>query len=470
MWKQQKPLLSATKKKNAADQRKSEDATTRTKRKCSQRPRRTTKMKNGNGWASGLACILLSVPQGINHGGICQGTGVTNIFDICRNLSQNSSHDFAGSRFGQARSTMYAVGSSKRADLFADLRFHVLCDVGIEFDPLAGDDVAIDGFSLDVVRDCHCGGFDHVLVPGKRCFNLGRSDPMPGHVDDVIDASCDPKVPVLIASCTIARAVVPLVKSEVRLFKSCVVAEQRSHLPWPRLLNGQISRSCSLQFVTIIVEEHRDNAQHGERGGSRLHWCGARHARDAVPARFRLPPCVHDGAFLVSNDVVVPQPRFRVDGFSHCAKHSKGGQIVLVRELIPESLECTDGGWSRVELIDFVLLADFPEAPSVWIGWNSLEKYRCCAVEQRTIGDVGVSRDPANVCRAPVDVSGMVVERVLGGRVRPHHVPTRGVQHTLGLARGSAGEEEEQWVLRVHPFHRAVSTFGIFSLKEGAIN
>lgn len=63
-------------------------------------------------------------------------------------------------------------------------------------------------------------------------------------------------------------------------------------------------------------------------------------------------------------------------------------------------------------------------------------------VQQGTISDVGVTCDPTNVCCAKVDVSWMVVKRVLEGSSSVEHIAPNGVQHSLGLPCAATGQEK----------------------------
>ena len=52
-------------------------------------------------------------------------------------------------------------------------------------------------------------------------------------------------------------------------------------------------------------------------------------------------------------------------------------------------------------------------------------------IGQRAVSDVGVASDPANVCRAPVDIIKVVVKDILEGESSIEHVASHSVQHPL---------------------------------------
>ncbi len=74
------------------------------------------------------------------------------------------------------------------------------------------------------------------------------------------------------------------------------------------------------------------------------------------------------------------------------------------------------------------------------------------AVDERRVGDVGVSGDPADIGRAPVHVRlGVQVEDGLVGEGGLGEAAAGGVQDALGLPGGAGGVENEQRVLGVMP-------------------
>lgn len=133
--------------------------------------------------------------------------------------------------------------------------------------------------------------------------------------------------------------------------------------------------------------------------------------------------------------------------------------------------EQADGCGCCVELGHFILLNDFPETADMRVDWNTFklgEKTKtwlfkpkeatspnfplnillplkrhweeetdqdtCGSVCQRAVGDVRVACDPADVSRAPVHVTRVVVEHTLEGERRVEQVPGHSVKDTLNQA------------------------------------
>lgn len=134
-----------------------------------------------------------------------------------------------------------------------------------------------------------------------------------------------------------------------------------------------------------------------------------RHRCEHVTAALRLPKGVHDRTLLLANNVVVPAPRLRIDGFYRyekeevCKLGSSDCLDCVVPPTVPKTLnvdkscfstnespKCkhkenysvaanqteflhgANGRWCRVELRDFVRFHQLPIATSRWIKLNNI--------------------------------------------------------------------------------------------------
>ena len=115
--------------------------------------------------------------------------------------------------------------------------------------------------------------------------------------------------------------------------------------------------------------------------------------------------------------------------------------------------ERTDCGWRRIEDRDAVLLDDRPESVVRRVVGHPLIHDLSGAIEKRSVHDVAVAGDPADVGGAPVHVfSGMMIEDVLEGVRHLREIPTRGVHDAFGLAGSARCVQQEQQLLGVHRF------------------
>jgi len=95
-----------------------------------------------------------------------------------------------------------------------------------------------------------------------------------------------------------------------------------------------------------------------------------------------------------------------------------------------------------------------PEAPGMRVSGNTLENHFGHAQRQRSVGDVGVAGDPADIGSAPVDIAVRLgIEHPLHGEDGPQQIAAGGMLHAFGLAGGARGIEDEQWMLGGNP-HR----------------
>src|SRR5690606_36658576 len=72
------------------------------------------------------------------------------------------------------------------------------------------------------------------------------------------------------------------------------------------------------------------------------------------------------------------------------------------------------------------------------------------AVGKRTVYDVAVAGDPADIGGAPVDVPVTVIEDVSMRHRSVDEIAAGGVQHALRLAGGTGGVEDEKRILGLH--------------------
>eukprot|EP00053_Salpingoeca_punica_P010178 m.91720 g.91720 ORF g.91720 m.91720 type:complete len:710 (+) comp15305_c0_seq1:340-2469(+) len=407
----------------------------------------------------GVLRLLLLVPhldELLHDARIGQGGNVAKlVLAEGGNLAKNAPHDLARAGLWQAGCADDDVGLGKGSNVLADHALELLRKVGGEGEARLKDDIGMDGLALDVVRDRDDGCLHHSAVARQRGLQLSRTDTVARDVHHVIRAAGDPEVAVGVTAATVAGKVVRLELREVCALEPLMVAIDGAHLSRPGVLEHKVAGALALNLHTLLVDHGGHNAKHREARRARLHRGGARQAGKHVAARLRLPPRVNNGAALAANDLVVPLPGLRVDRLADGAEDAEGGEIALLRVRVAEALQGADGGRRSVEEGDVVLLDNLPEARAVGVCWHALEDDARGAVGKRSVGDVAVACDPANVGRAKVNVLGLVVECEAVGGGCPYHVSAGGVQHALGLAGGAAGVQEEERVLGVDPLHGA---------------
>ena len=181
--------------------------------------------------------------------------------------------------------------------------------------PAVSTHVGVDALALDRVREADHRRLGHRLVRHERALDLGGAEPVPGHVQHVVDAAGDPVVAVLVAPAAVAGEVVARVLREVGLLEALVVAAHRARLARPRRRQAQRAarRRCPRAPCRRRVDDHGLDAEERQRRRARLGRRGARQRRDQDAAGLGLPPGVDDRAAALAHHVVVPAPDLGVD-------------------------------------------------------------------------------------------------------------------------------------------------------------
>jgi hypothetical protein len=158
---------------------------------------------------------------------------------------------------------------------------------------------------------------------------------------------------------------------------------------------------------------------------------------------------------LLADDLVVPFPDFGGDRLTDRAKDSEMFHLVLdvlVTSALQESERCR----SDVELCDLVLRADLPVSAEIGVCGSALEDHGSNTKNKRSVDDVSVTSDPADIATTEEYVRVVDVKDVLAGHGRAEQVAGGRVHDTLGLSSGAGGVEQEERVLRVHGLRRVV--------------
>ena len=154
-------------------------------------------------------------------------------------------------------------------------------------------------------------------------------------VQSVINPSCNPVVAVASATAVTCK-VIPFISGEVGLDKPLRIAIHGPHLAAtdPRGEIPQLHRlrcDSSLSTRTGVTPKGASVADPGLRallqGGSNLD-----------PPGFRLPPRIHDGTALLTNNVVVPRPGLRFMGSPTVPRRRRLRRLVRVTGSFPSRI------------------------------------------------------------------------------------------------------------------------------------
>ena len=147
---------------------------------------------------------------------------------------------------------------------------------------------------------------------------------------------------------------------------------------------------------------------------------------------------------------MIPLPGFRIDRLADRTEQPQRRAGGFLHRPVARLHQRADRGRRGVEDVDLVLVDDFPEPRVARIIRHAFEHQRGRAVRERSVDDVAVAGDPADVGGAPVDVAVVIVEHVLVRHRGVDQIAAGGVQHALRFSGRARRIENEQRVLRVH--------------------
>ena len=98
-------------------------------------------------------------------------------------------------------------------------------------------------------------GFSDCVMQHQRAFYFGRSQPVSGHIDDIINPAGNPVVTVCVATSAVASEVIAGVGGKVGLEAAIMVAMDGTNLTRPTLCNNQIAFRCTFQYVAFGIDQ-----------------------------------------------------------------------------------------------------------------------------------------------------------------------------------------------------------------------
>src|SRR5215470_1404449 len=391
--------------------------------------------------------------------GIRQRRNVAGVHAIL-NRSKNAPHNFSRARLRHVRNQMDVL----RPRDFADHRFDRGCDFVLDRllrqNPGLQRNVDDWNAALDFIHSGNHGRFGDFRNREAGGLDFLGAEAVAGHVDDVVHAAKDAVVAVsgnYRAIRGVVRPILPLLALGVPTILRVIltgetvgVAPNRLHDAGPGITDANVSRGvgASFDFLSILVPDDWVNSQHRRARAAGLHGIEGRLRRAEEPASFGLPPGVHNYRFAFANDVVIPLPDFRLDGFAD-GGHMLEMVVVLFGLVGTGFAQHANGRGRSVENVDVEALRDTPRAANVRELRHAFVEDTGSCKRERAVNDVRVSGDPADVGHAPVDVFGMNVLVILGGASDVREVTASAMLAALWLARGPAGVHEKQRGLRI---------------------
>ena len=191
------------------------------------------------------------------------------------------------------------------------------------------------------------------------------------------------------------------------------------------------------------------DSRHPRARAARLHGIERRFGAAQEAAVLGLPPGVDDHGLAFADGFVVPAPDFGLDGFAHRG-HVLEMVVVLGGFIVTGLAQHANGRRRGVEDVDIQALGDSPYPAGVGIGRDTFVDDAGSGQRQRTVNDIGVARDPADVGHAPVNILGMNVLDVFGGAGHIGEVAAGAMLAAFGLSGAAAGVHQKQRRFRIH--------------------
>src|ERR1700754_1339403 len=142
----------------------------------------------------------------------------------------------------------------------------------------------------------------------------------------------------------------------------------------------------------------------------RLTGCDACQVGDKDPACFRLPPGVDDRAATSADIVVKPMPGFFIDRLTDRAQHFQRTEILVLHKVKPKTHQASDGRRGRIKDVHFEFVYDVPETAGIGPGRDPFEKQGGGTRAQRTIYDIAMTGDPADVGCTEMDIPRLILK------------------------------------------------------------
>src|SRR2546428_2780403 len=285
----------------------------------------------------------------------------------------------------------------------------------------------------------------------ERAFDLHGADAVARDVEYIVHATQNPEVALLVTLRAVAGEVHVLPLAPVDLAVALVVAPDGAQHTGPRLRDGEIA-AADFHFFTLAVEEHRFDAGEGHRGRTRLRRRHTGQRCDHDAAGLRLPPRVDDGTALAANVLLIPHPRFGIDGLTDRPEQSQLRQVVARGQLGAPLHERADRRRRRVENGDAVLRADGPEPVFAGMIGSTLVHHLRNAERERPVYDIRMARDPADIGGAPEHVRIFEIEYPLGRRVYVGEIAAGRMQNAFWVASRARRVQDVERILGIHRF------------------
>src|SRR5215831_19061367 len=227
---------------------------------------------------------------------------------------------------------------------------------------------------------------------------------MTGDVENIVDPTNDPKVPVLVTPCTIAGQIVAFELVPILLLVAVAVTVNCSQHRRPRFANDQFPSDVGPHFFSSFVDNSGVDSEKGKSAATGFGGDCAWQWRDHDRSGLGLPPSVDDWTPIGPDLFSIPHPSLRVNRFTYRSEQSKRRKVMFLDPLVAPADKRSNGCRCRVENANAVRFDNSPEPIRLRPIWRSFVHQGRRAISERTVDHVTMSGDPSDVGCAPIGI------------------------------------------------------------------
>src|SRR2546429_2788669 len=215
---------------------------------------------------------------------------------------KDTAHDLARAGLGHIRDDPAILRPRDLPDLRLNRPGHFLLNVLTRLDPGLQGNVHLNDPTAKLVQQRDRGSLGNLFDGEGRRLNLFRSEPVPGHIDHIVDPAKDAEIAVggkhrtitgevrpVMPVCTL---LVPAVLGVVGLHKTLRLAPDGLKDTWPGVADAHIAgpSTSGLDHIALFIIDHGVDSQDSWTATARLHCFQGRQGAAQEAPVLGLPP------------------------------------------------------------------------------------------------------------------------------------------------------------------------------------
>ncbi len=279
-------------------------------------------------------------------------------------------------------------------------------------------------------------------MAGQNLFHRAGGQAVAGHIDHVIGARHDIEIAVLVQIAGIAGLVIAGEMRQIGLSEPVLgIPQCRQRAGWQRQFQRNRAQRAGGDRLAAFVQDLHVISRHGDgraAGLDRQPFDPQGVGRNG-PSGFGLPPMIDHRHGQV---IFGPFDGIGIGAFACQKQRLEAGQVIVADQLALGilALDGADRGGRGEEGLDPMILDHSPEDAGIGgADGLALEHDGGRARDQRTIADIAVAHDPADIRCGPEHISGLDRVDVVHRPLQRDQMTRRMAHHALGLTRRARG-------------------------------